>query len=120
MINNDNLNKKIIKWACTYLSSHNYMLKSNQPENVLNTPWSYVVRFDTSDGYIYLKHTPELFALEPIIIQILHEQFHASVPIIIARNEELNCFLMKDAGKPLRVILKQKFDEALLRRAIDQ
>ncbi|HAT9121167.1 TPA: aminoglycoside phosphotransferase family protein, partial [Legionella pneumophila subsp. pneumophila] len=87
---------------------------------MLNTPWSYVVRFDTSDGYIYLKHTPELFALEPIIIQILHEQFHASVPIVIALNTELNCFLMKDAGKPLRGILKQKFDEAFLCRAIDQ
>lgn len=43
MINNDNLNKEIIKWGCTYLSSHNYTLKSNQPENVLNTPWSYGV-----------------------------------------------------------------------------
>ncbi|HAU1107355.1 TPA: aminoglycoside phosphotransferase family protein [Legionella pneumophila] len=119
-MNNDNLNKEIIKWGCTYLSSHNYTLKSNQPENVLNTPWSYVVRFETSDGYIYLKHTPALFALEPTIIQILQEQFHASVPIVIARNTELNCFLMKDAGKPLREILKQKFDEALLCRAIDQ
>ncbi|HAT2049011.1 TPA: aminoglycoside phosphotransferase family protein, partial [Legionella pneumophila] len=120
MINNDNVNKEIIKWGCAYLSSHNYSLKSNQPENVLNTPWSYVVRFETSDGYIYLKHTPELFALEPTIIQILQEQFHASVPIVIARNTELNCFLMKDAGKPLREILKLKFDEALLCRAIDQ
>ncbi|HAT4455329.1 TPA: aminoglycoside phosphotransferase family protein [Legionella pneumophila] len=117
---NDNLNKEIIKWGCKYLSSHKYILKSNQPENVHNTPWSYVVRFETPDGYIYLKHSPELFALEPTIIQILHEQFHASVPIIIARNAELNCFLMKDAGKPLRGILKQKFDEALLCRAIDQ
>lgn len=61
MINNDNVNKETIKWGCAYLSSHNYTLKSNQPENVLNTPWSYVVRFETSDGYIYLKHTPALF-----------------------------------------------------------
>ncbi len=38
MINNDNINKEIIKWGCAYLSSHNYTLKSNQPENVLNTP----------------------------------------------------------------------------------
>ncbi|HAT9060313.1 TPA: aminoglycoside phosphotransferase family protein [Legionella pneumophila subsp. pneumophila] len=120
MSNNDKLNKEIIKWGCTYLSSHNYTLKSNLPENVQNTPWSYVVRFKTSDGYIYLKHTPEMFALEPKIIQILHEQFHASVPMVIARNTELNCFLMKDAGKPLREILKLKFDEALFCRAIDQ
>jgi hypothetical protein len=51
---NDNLNKEIIQWGCNYLSSHGYTLKSNQPENVKNTPWSYVIRFATSDGYIYL------------------------------------------------------------------
>lgn len=102
MTGNDNLNKEIIHWGCKYLLSHGYTLKNNLPENVQDTPWSYVVRFATSDGYIYLKRTPELFALEPTIIQILHEQFHASVPIVIAHNAELNCFLMKDAGKPLR------------------
>ena len=57
---NDNLNKEIIQWGCEYLTSHGYTLKSNLPENVQNTPWSYVVRFATSDGYIYLKHTPNL------------------------------------------------------------
>lgn len=117
---NDNLNKEIIQWGCKYLSSHGYTLKSNLPENVQNTPWSYVVRFATSAGYIYLKHTPKLIGLEPIITQILHDQFHASVPEVIAHNAELNCFLMKDAGRPLRAILKKQFDAALLCKAIDQ
>ena len=117
---NDNLNNEIIQWACTYLSSHGYTLKNNLPENVQNTPWSYVIRFATTDGYIYLKQTPELLGLEASIIQILHDQFHASVPKVIAQNAELNCFLMKDAGKSLREILKQKFDETLLFKAIDQ
>lgn len=116
----DNLNKQIIQWGCQKLTSFGYVLKSDIPDNVLNTPWSYVVRFETSDGYIYLKHTPEPFALEPIIIKILHDQFNAMVPTVIDRNAELNCFLMKDAGRPLREILKHKFDEALLCRAIDQ
>lgn len=112
--------KKIIQWGHKCLSALGYTLKSNLPENVLNTPWSYLVRFETSGGYIYLKHTPELFALEPTIIQILHDQFHASVPTVIAHNAELNCFLMKDAGRSLREILKKKFDEALLCRTIEQ
>ena len=120
MKENDSLNEKIIQWASQYLSSHGYTLKSKLPENVLNTPWSNVVRFATSDGYIYLKKTPALLALEAPIIQILHDQFNASVPIVIARNTELNCFLMKDAGRPLREILKQQFDAALFCRAIDQ
>ena len=117
---NDNLNKEIIQWGCKFLSSHGYTLKSNLPENVQNTPWSCVVRFATSEGYIYLKHTPELLALEASIIQILHDQFHVSVPEVIAHNAELNCFLMKDAGRSLREILKQQFDVALFCKAIDQ
>jgi hypothetical protein len=120
MRGNGNLNEKIIPWACQYLSSHGYRLKSKLPENVLNTPWSDVVRFATADGYIYLKHTPALLALEAPVIQILHDQFHASVPIVIAHNTELNCFLMKDAGRSLREILKQQFDATLFCRAIDQ
>ena len=117
---NDNLNKDIIQWGCKYLSSHGYTLKSILPENVQNTPWSYVVRFVTSEGYVYLKQTPDLLALEAIITHILHDQFHASVPEIIAHNAELNCFLMKDAGRPLREILKKQFDATLLCKAIDQ
>ena len=90
------------------------------PEIVQDTPWSYVIRFATSKGLIYLKQTPEQLALEATIIQTLCDQFHASVPIVIAHNIELNCFLMKDSGNPLRSILKQNFDEELLCKAIDQ
>lgn len=45
--------------------------------------------FDTSDAYIYLKHTAEMFALEPTIIKILHDQFHASVPTVIDCGEKV-------------------------------
>lgn len=117
---NSNRNKEIIQWGCKYLSSHGYTLKSNLPESIQETPWSYVVRFATSDGFVYLKQTPELLALEATIIQTLRDQFHACVPEVIAHNTELNCFLMKDAGKSLRGVLKQKFDETLLCKAIDQ
>ncbi len=120
MLENSNLNKEIIKWGRDTLLSRGYALKDSLPETIQNTPWSYVVRFATSDGYIYLKRMPALLALEPIIIEILHDQFHAAVPNIIAHNAKLNCFLMKDAGRPLREILKSKFDITLFCKAIDQ
>jgi len=120
MTENSDLNKKIIRWGREYLTSHGYSLISDQPEEVQNTPWSYVARFATSNGYIYLKHTPKLIALEAGIIQILHDQFHAAVPEVIAHNVELNCFLMKDAGRSLREVLKQQFDTALFCKAIEQ
>ncbi len=119
-MDNENLKNQINQWANSCLLSLGYSLKSHIPENVLNTPWSYLIRFETSDGYIYLKHMPELFALEPTIIKILHDQFHARVPITIGQNDELNCFLMKDAGRPLREILKKKFEVELFCRAIEQ
>ncbi|KTD04423.1 hypothetical protein Lgee_0176 [Legionella geestiana] len=113
-------NEKIIQWTCKILTSNGYKLKSKLPENVLKTPWSYIARFETSEAYIYLKHMPAKLALESSIIGILHDQFQASVPTVIADNTELNCFLMKDAGRPLREILKQYFDTELLCKAIDQ
>lgn len=111
---------EVIQWGCNYLSSQGYTLKSNLPEHVKDTPWSYLLRFATSDGYIYLKHTPHQLAFEAEIIQILRDKFHAPVAEVIAYNPELDCFLMKDAGRPLRVILKEKFDPDLYCKAIDQ
>ncbi len=117
---NDNQNQEIIQWGCDYLLSHGYTLKTKRPENIVNTPWSSVVRFSTSEGYIYLKKTPALLALEAPITRILQARFHAFVPIIIAHNTEQHCFLMKDAGRSLREILKLKFDTDLFCKAIHQ
>lgn len=114
------MNNEIIQWSYKAILSHGCTLKSNVPENIQKTPWSHVIRFATSDGYVYLKHTPKLIALEPLITQILHDQFHASVPEVIAYNSELNCFLMKDAGKSLRQILKKQFNAELLCNGILQ
>lgn len=120
MFGNDNTLKEIIQWGYKYLESHGYTLKSSLPEIVQNTPWSYVARFATADGYIYMKYTPAMLGLEAAITQVLHDQFHASVPEVIAHNAKLNCFLMKNAGNPLRKLLKKKFDTGLLCNAIKQ
>lgn len=115
-----NLTKNnVIQWGLQYLSSHGYTIKNSHPENVQIRPWSYVIRYDTSAGWIYLKQTPKLIALESTITKILGERFHAPVPEIIASNSDLDCFLMKDAGNSLRPILKKQFDTKLLCKAVD-
>ena len=68
---------------------------------------------------MYLKHTPPSLAIESTITQLLHDKFQVRVPEIIAVNADLHCFLMKDAGEPLRSILKKQFDVVLFCRAID-
>lgn len=111
---NDKLNDAL-EWAMTALQQ----TKLNT-EIVVQTPWSSVIRINTGDELFYLKTTPALIALESKIIQLLHDQFHAPVPTVIAHNPELHCFLMKDAGTSLRGILKKKFDIDLLCKAVKQ
>ena len=103
----------ILKWATGYLNCQDY-------EIVVETPWSQVIRFATSAGAIYLKQTPPALFLEPKIIQLLCDSFHANVPTVIASNDALHGFLMKDAGITLRSYLKTNFQPELLLMTIDQ
>lgn len=107
----------ILSWATNYFTSNGYALK-NQPEVLLETPWSIVFRFSTLKGDFYLKQTPPTLSMEAQITQLFAEKFHANVPNIISINNELDCFLMKDAGLNLRKYLKTDFKPELLAKAI--
>lgn len=109
----------ILKWATDYLGSKGYA-QQNLPEILLETPWSNVIRFSTSKGFVYLKQPAPLLSQEPKIIQVLEAQFHASVPHVIAVNADLHCFLMEDAGQNLRAFLKTEFKPELLYQTIQQ
>lgn len=109
-----------IQWARKILGECGYTLKLIQPEIIKNTPWSMVIRFKTDKGNIYLKQMPEKIALEPNVIKVLKEKFNASVPEIIAQNDQHNCFLMKDSGRPLREKMKEAFDVSLFCEAVSQ
>jgi hypothetical protein len=110
---------QIIKWGTNVLVSNGYSIE-HSPEILLSTPWSTIIRFSTVTGDFYLKQTPPAISLEPQIIQLLSAQFHASVPIVIASNDDLHCFMMQDGGKVLRATLKAKFSSELLCQAIQE
>lgn len=113
-----NAHTPILEWATDYLISKGYSLL-HSPEILLETPWSNVIRFSTSQYDVYLKQMPPAISLDPKIIQVLMHQCHASVPVVIAINEDLHCFLMKDAGQNLRTYLKKtEFQPDLLCQAI--
>ncbi len=83
--------------------------------------WHYsVTRFLTSNGVVYLKQTPPALSIELKITEILYEKFHAPVPEIIDKNKDLSCFLMKDAGIPLREIQKSNFQPDLLTKTLQK
>lgn len=106
-----------IHWAITTLKNHGYHIQKAS-EQVQCTPWSEVCRFTTDQGLVYLKMTPPALSLEANIITLLHEQFHAKVPQIIAVNQAAHCFLMLDAGIRLYDFFKQGFRAELLIQAI--
>lgn len=84
------------------------------------TPWSSVYAINTQGALYYLKKTPHTFLQEADIILLLKKETRASLPHIIAKNRDLNCFLMADAGRPLHEILNKKNNESLIRKTVAQ
>jgi len=113
------IDSEVIAWVRETLKITDQKSISNS-RIILKTPWSSVMRIHTASETFYLKHTPKLLGLEAQIIQLLREQFHAPVPVVVAHNDKLNCFLMKDAGQSLRSFLKESFDTDLFCKAIMQ
>lgn len=109
----------IITWARDCLIVKGYCLQQ-PPHIVVETPWSTVIRFSTSKKDIYLKQMPACLSLEPKVMQLLAAHCKACVPEVVAINEDLHCFLMKDAGEKLREYLKTNFQPDLLCRAITE
>lgn len=81
-------------------------------------PWSQVWRLPTAQGDVFLKHMGSLFAHEPRILRFLSETLHAPVPAIMADNPALQCFLMRDAGLPLRPLLLADYQPELVVKAL--
>ncbi len=107
-----------IEWALNRLQGLGYSIQNATPEIILQAPWSSVYRFATQQGYCYLKKVPPALSLEVQVIDLLRQTCAAAVPKLIANNPQEHCFLMQDAGIPLREFFKQGFDAELLIGAI--
>jgi hypothetical protein len=112
------MNNSPIPWALSALKNAGYLIQNTIPEKIQDTPWSLVLRFTTAQGFIYLKKVPKALALESDLINILHEQFHAPVPLIIADNPKQHCFLMRDVGIQLHDFFKEGFQAELFIKAM--
>ena len=109
----------ITAWAKEILTGQGYSLEGDCVE-VAATPWSSVHRILSDKGSVYLKQTPPALFLESKITPILHAQFPENTPHIIAANKDLHCFLMEDAGQPLREYFKAGFQSELLGCALQK
>ena len=68
----NDIDSKIIDWAKETLKISDKGSFSNS-RIILKTPWSSVMALHTENETVYLKHTPELIALEAQIIQLLRD-----------------------------------------------
>lgn len=88
----------MIQWAQQVLEVAHHKTYDNI-ETITKTPWSTVLKLGSSSPYVYLKQTPKELFLETEIINLLRKKCNVSnIPEIIAKNEELHCFLLKDCG----------------------
>lgn len=108
-----------IQWATDILRKRNAVFIVD-PEIILRTPYSRVTKFTTDQGNFYLKETPPDLFVEAKIIQVLKSKMNALVPSVLDTNKNLHCFMMFDAGIPLRDYLKTNFQPNLLIEVIQQ
>lgn len=95
-------------WAQDTLRSLGYAIQELYV--VRDRPWSCVSCYKTSKGKIYLKSMAAPYANEAILLQFLADQGIQNITQVIASNDVLSCFLMEDAGQPLRENQTSAFD----------
>ncbi len=105
----------LIDWAKMALPS-----EISNIEEVVTTPYSYVLKLSTASECFYLKKTPPRLFIEAETLRILRAQCNVKmIPEIIASDKERNCFLLKSCGdQTLRTLFSKKINTDLTIRAI--
>ena len=98
----------LIIWAKSVLSD-----EITGVEDIAATAFSYVLKINASDRSYYLKKTPPKLYIEASILNILNSECGLqNIPEVIARNDNLHCFLMPSCGDlTLRTLFKDKFQK---------
>jgi hypothetical protein len=73
-------------------------------------PWSTVLRIPTTDGDLYFKASAPVQAFEVPLLAVLLEDFADRLPEVLAHDVDRAWMLMRDAGVPLREIVKARRD----------
>ncbi|MBA2649280.1 MAG: phosphotransferase [Legionella sp.] len=109
--------QQAVKWAKTYLRDMGNQLQGSFiPVRVM--PWSSVYYTATSIGSVYLKQTARPFAIEVVLLPYLINLFPDILPKMVGTNQDLCCFLMRDAGRPLRDYLRANYQVGLANKGV--
>jgi Phosphotransferase enzyme family len=73
-------------------------------------PWSTVLRIPTTDGDLYFKASAPVQAFEVPLLTLLRPEFADRLPEVLAFDVDQAWMLMRDAGVPLREVVKTRSD----------
>ncbi len=106
-----------IEWAQEFLIQKGYEITATH-QMIRSMPWSEVICFPTTQGKIYLKSMAKDFANEAVLLSFLSSIGIKHLVQILGIREDEHCFLMRDAGSPMRDILKIEFNLLVPSQAI--
>jgi hypothetical protein len=73
-------------------------------------PWSTVLRIPTTDGDLYFKASAPVQAFEVPLLALFSDEFADRLPEVLAYDVGRAWMLMRDAGVPLREVVKTRRD----------
>lgn len=110
--------KQALNWALKYLASLRETTVFNY-QKVVQTSYSLVYKINSAEEVFYLKQTPLTLFSEPKVIDFLNLQGARNIPVVVAANNDLCCFLMTSSGdESLRQLFKGIIDLTKLNQGI--
>ena len=73
-------------------------------------PWSTVLRIPTTDGDLYFKASAPVQAFEVPLLALFEDDFADRLPEVLAYDVDRAWMLMRDAGVPLREVVRTRQD----------
>lgn len=111
---------QLLKWVKNNLNPQVQGIKY-QSNVVVQTPWSVVIKIETHNNCYYLKQTPPDLFIEAEIIELIQKHIaNSHTPQILAKNNEMHCFLMHRCGDhSLRTKFNGVIDSNLLTQGLE-
>ncbi|MFI8294082.1 hypothetical protein ACIGBL_33625 [Streptomyces sp. NPDC085614] len=86
---------EVVRWSTDELTRQKIVLHGPGLQ-MSHRAWSAIVRFSTSEGYVYFKATSPAFSHEPRITFLLNRWFPENIPTVIAIDDTRHWMLLRD------------------------
>lgn len=113
-----NQEQSALDWALQYLNLEKSTIGFDH-KKITDTSYSCVYKIQSPKKSYYLKQTPSALFAEPQILNFLTQCGCKNIPLVVATNNDLSCFLMTASGDiSVRKYLNGNVDLGLLKQGI--